>query len=499
MSIPTTTITFELADQLGELSEGAVVQWQLTANDIDDATGTVIRPKPGRAVADANGAGSFECWPNERGRRATQYQVQVFRAGGSRPEWAFKVTVPEAGPVNLTAIISEDPFPKVSASQAALQEAQAAAATAASHANDAEQSATAAAASATAASGDATASAAARTAAEQAQTAAEAARDAALAAQTAAESARDDSTNARDAAQAAQSAAEQAQTAAEAARNAAQTAQAAAETARDAAQLAQTGSETARDEAQTARDQAQAAAATIPDPTGEGAGLVPQTDGADGYGLYRLPPDASMIPPFVSDYAWDNFLRADGPLGTSKSGHAWSALGTYDEMEVRNLRAFGNGSWSDGDMAASVVDLQEPSVSNYETVIRGFRVVSHRTGDLAGFLFAADAANWVRFGLSRDSLVVEESVNGTVTTLLTGTVSYTVQKMANVVPLLTASLETTTDTLAVSVEHSRRYDSGNFGVSVTPLTARYAGVWTHRSFQTLGSFLAYRAIAEGAN
>lgn len=154
-------------------------------------------------------------------------------------------------------------------------------------------------------------------------------------------------------------------------------------------------------------------------------------------------------------------------------------------------------------MACSVVDLGLPNVGSYETVIRGFRVDSSRSNDHAGFLFAADADNWIRFGLDRFGFIVQQSVAGVVSTILNINNTTSTARNHSIAQLITGRLITN----SVSSSHIMIGNEQSPSGGVTNWTAtlasvisdvRYVGVFTQRSFQTLGSFVAYRTVAEGA-
>lgn len=137
--LPTTTVTFNVLDVIGGNAEGVKVVFRLDRTDKDADHGILV-PKNHVFTVPEDGELSVDLWPNERGQNSSQYDVTILResTGPTERLWRVKATVPSSGPVDLRAIVQELPFPAVDAAEQAVIDAQAAAATATSAVDDLE-------------------------------------------------------------------------------------------------------------------------------------------------------------------------------------------------------------------------------------------------------------------------------------------------------------------------------------------------------------------------
>ena len=119
--LTTTTVIGMIYKPDGQPAAGAVVNVDLNRPDTDSATGIVV-PAKLSFIAAADGRVEMPLWPNSRGITGSQYVV----VAGAGNYFRATITVPEAEFANLKDIISLPPYPTKSASQVALEEAQAA-------------------------------------------------------------------------------------------------------------------------------------------------------------------------------------------------------------------------------------------------------------------------------------------------------------------------------------------------------------------------------------
>ncbi|MFK4765315.1 hypothetical protein ACI3L3_11120 [Desulfobaculum sp. SPO524] len=261
MPVPTVAVTVTISDAVGAPVVGALVTARLTAAEVYQG---VVVPADVEVFTDAAGAAVLRVFPNELGRRGTEWAFVVHQAGDMvRP---VKVTcgVPNRD-CRLEDIADLGPYEAVGAGQV-VTDAVLAARDETSAARDAACSAQ-------------TAAETARTGAESARDAAQVAEDGAalsageaLGARETAVAARDSAVTARSEAQAARDASVDAQNLAEAARDGAQSAQGAAQTARDVAVLAKDEAMTSRNAAEGFADAASSSATAAQD-SAQSAGL----------------------------------------------------------------------------------------------------------------------------------------------------------------------------------------------------------------------------------
>ncbi|GAB6178518.1 hypothetical protein JCM16814_34090 [Desulfobaculum senezii] len=234
MPVPTVAVTVTVSDAVGAPVVGALVTARLTAAEVYQG---VVVPADVEVFTDALGVAVVRVFPNELGRRGTEWAFVVHQTGDMvRP---VKVTcgVPNRD-CRLEDIADIGPYEAIGAGQV-VTDAVLAARDETSAARDAACSA--------------------QSAAETARTGAESARDAAQVAEDGAALSAGEALGARDTAVAASDVAVTARNEAQAARDASVDAQSLAEAARDGAQSAQGAAETARDVAVTAKDEALAA------------------------------------------------------------------------------------------------------------------------------------------------------------------------------------------------------------------------------------------------
>ena len=129
--LPVTTVNANLLQAIGEAAIGAVLTYRLDRTDKDPDHGIIV-PQDYAFTIPESGEVTIDLWPNARGTNSSRYNVTITRTSGNAVTtlWNVKATVPESGPVDLRDIISTPAPPSLDAAQQAVQQAQAAAAAA---------------------------------------------------------------------------------------------------------------------------------------------------------------------------------------------------------------------------------------------------------------------------------------------------------------------------------------------------------------------------------
>ena len=384
-----TTVTGNLQDLLGQPASGFHVVFDLTRTDYESGKITVRGSES--VSADQSGEFSIELEPNEGKTQSSQYTVKVYEPTGTRRQvWSTTITVPDAATVDITAIIDEPPYPSVDAAQQALQAVQAASAQALIDIGDAETDAVTAITDAWDAGVTAI-----EDARDQGVGAIEQARDAAINALNGlvqqAEDARDASQDARDLSQAWAEGTEPGGEGTKSSR----------EHAEDSAQSAS--------DAEGFKDDAETAAATLPDFTGQPAGLAVVSDGDDGSELVERfgPEDLAAPGPHNQSFVANLIMP---PLG---SGNFHAPL--YGRPDAP---ATGQTPGAQvGGMQWVYPWTIQGGFTGRTLEIRG-RYFLFGGASAAYFLgFIVDADNWYQLGWSRSRYQVIQSVDGVVSEL----------------------------------------------------------------------------------
>jgi len=385
----TTTVKYNAIRQHGEAAAGARLKVLLTRVDKDGTT--FVQPEPMEFTADENGMIEMDLWPNESGTEATQYQVFLYRKSDGREIWKATITVPDVAEVDMASIVSMPPFPPVDESQQALQAVQDAAAQALLDIGDAETDAVTAITDAR----------------DAGVTAIEDARDQGVGA---IEQARDDAINAIN------GLVQQAEDARDASQDARDLSQAWATGTEPGGEGTKSSREHAEDSAQSAsdaegfKDDAETAANRIPDPTGQPAGQVPQTDGADGYDLVER---------FSADDLQDESNHLRSPAAQiALPGYGSNASGSLRENQPLRMWGHPSAPYTGQTPLAGfgpfdvVFPLTWRSSVNVPTAHVAFSYKGAPVNDAVTVGWILDEDNYIRIAPGRASIAVIECISG---------------------------------------------------------------------------------------